>query len=97
MHRNGYIVEQNDTYTVMHYVYIIYSLSRDQFYKGRTSNLKQRIRQHNSGNSSFTKGGAPWELVWFTTKSNITEATILERKLKMLNRERIRAFIIKYS
>jgi putative endonuclease len=82
---------------VMHYVYILYSSSRDKFYKGRTSHLKDRIRQYNSGNQSFTKSGVPWVLVWYTTKSNITEAAVLERKLKRLNRERIKAFIMKYS
>jgi len=39
-----------------HYVYIIYSPSRDWFYIGETCNVQQRLEQHNSGFYS----GAEW-------------------------------------
>jgi putative endonuclease len=82
---------------VKYYVYILYSPSRDMYYKGRTSNLQTRLLQHNSRNVDFTKSGAPWQLVWFTVKSSVTNAAILERKLKRLNRRRLEAFMNKYS
>ena len=55
------------------YVYIIYSVKLDIYYVGSTGNLEDRLKRHNSGRSTFTKPGVPWELVYqkkFSTKSD---------------------------
>ena len=55
------------------YVYIIYSAKLDIYYVGSTGNLEDRLKRHNSGRSTFTKPGVPWELVYqkkFSTKSD---------------------------
>ena len=56
----------------MYVVYILYSLLKDQYYIGHTSNLEDRLKRHNAGRSKATKAGVPWEIVYtqiFSTKS----------------------------
>jgi len=78
-------------------VYILYSASLDRYYKGYTSNLADRLHRHNAGYGRYAKTGKPWELIWHTTKSSRSEAIGLERKLKNMNREKLEAFVEKYS
>lgn len=49
----------------MHYVYILKSEKNGKLYKGLTVDLKRRVREHNSGNSTFTKNNGPWKLVYY--------------------------------
>jgi putative endonuclease len=56
----------------MYVVYILYSLSKDQYYIGHTSNLEDRLKRHNARRSKATKHGIPWQVKYtqsFTTKS----------------------------
>ena len=80
-----------------YYVYILYSESADSFYKGQTSNLKDRIIRHNSGNEKATARYAPWKLIWSTVVDSRSEASILERKIKNLSRKRLLEFIKEHS
>ena len=48
-------------------VYAIRSLSVQRIYVGMTSNLQQRLDEHNKGNVFSTKGFRPWEVI-FTEK-----------------------------
>ncbi|WP_291861625.1 GIY-YIG nuclease family protein [Marinilabilia sp.] len=47
-----------------HYVYILYSTSRDGYYIGSTSDVEERLKRHNSGATPSTKGGRPWKIVY---------------------------------
>ena len=50
----------------MFYVYLIQSInSPEQRYIGFTEDLKQRIKDHNSGLSLHTKKYMPWKLVTY--------------------------------
>jgi len=80
-----------------YFVYIIYSASKDQFYKGQTNDLEARLKRHNAGSERATKEGTPWRMVWFTEKETRSDAMILEKKLKNMNRSKLQAFIEKYS
>jgi putative endonuclease len=80
----------------MYFVYILQSSFNGSFYKGSTSNLEQRITEHNSGKELSTARYLPWDLVWYCTKESRSEAFILERKLKNLSAERTITFIEKY-
>jgi len=80
---------------MLHFVYILYSASRDLFYVGITVHLEQRISEHNSGKSGFTFSGILWRLLWYTIKSSENEAETLERKLKNYSREKKICFIEK--
>ncbi len=81
----------------MYFTYIIYSESLGKYYKGHTSNIEKRLIRHNSGSERYTSSGVPWELVLAIPKLNRSEAVILEKKLKNLNKERLEDFIEKYK
>ncbi len=50
----------------MFYVYYLKSRSfPDKTYIGFTSNLKQRLLDHNAGKSVYTKDFKPWVLIGF--------------------------------
>ena len=50
----------------MWYVYIIRStVSPEQEYTGLTSDLRQRLTDHNKGKSPHTFKYMPWELLWY--------------------------------
>ncbi|MBI3638340.1 GIY-YIG nuclease family protein [Candidatus Wolfebacteria bacterium] len=44
----------------MHYVYIIKSDKTGSLYFGRTDDLAQRLKNHNSGRNFSTKEQKPW-------------------------------------
>jgi putative endonuclease len=67
----------------MQYVYLIRGLTvPDERYVGRTGNLKTRLTQHNSGQSSHTAKYTPWELITYVAFSNTSKAEEFERYLK---------------
>ncbi|MBE6456556.1 MAG: GIY-YIG nuclease family protein [Alphaproteobacteria bacterium] len=47
----------------MYYVYILQSINNpDSFYIGFTTDLKQRLAEHNSGKSIHTNKYRPWRI-----------------------------------
>ncbi|MCX6763866.1 MAG: GIY-YIG nuclease family protein [Candidatus Moranbacteria bacterium] len=66
----------------MHTIYILKSIKFNEFYIGYTSNLKLRLKQHNSGQSFHTKKYAPWKLVYAEAYANEDNAKDREQKLK---------------
>jgi len=65
-----------------HYVYILYSVSKDRYYTGYSSNLNDRLKRHNSGRSKSTKAGIPWILVYLKTCTTSSEAYQLDQSIK---------------
>ena len=67
----------------MWYVYIIRSSSSpEQTYVGASSDLKQRITDHNAGKSTHTAKFTPWELVWYSAFTDKFRALEFEKYLK---------------
>ena len=66
----------------MYYVYILKSQSSGEYYIGQTQNLEKRIIRHNSGQSRYTKGRGPWQIVYKVEFISRSEAISLEKKLK---------------
>jgi putative endonuclease len=67
----------------MWYVYIIRSISSpDQEYTGATSDLKQRIADHNAGKSAHTAKFIPWKLVSYCAFPDKLQALEFEKYLK---------------
>ena len=67
----------------MYFVYIIYSDSKDQYYKGFTeAGPSIRLKRHNEGWTRSTKAGVPWELVYYRSFEIKKEALRWERYLK---------------
>jgi putative endonuclease len=82
---------------MMFHVYILFSEKFQRFYIGQTNNLTDRLNRHNSGYERATAPYAPWKLILSIEKPNRSEAMVLERKLKNLNKEDLKKFIAKYS
>jgi putative endonuclease len=82
---------------MQYHVYILYSKKLNRFYVGQTSNLNNRLIEHNTGESPYTSAGIPWTLVWSTSKPSFRAAEIMEDKLKNLSRSRKIKFMRKYA
>ncbi|MCB9333095.1 MAG: GIY-YIG nuclease family protein [Lewinellaceae bacterium] len=66
----------------MYYVYIIYSATTDKYYVGSCQDLNRRLTEHNTGRSTYTKTGAPWDLKWQSTFETRSLAVKEERRIK---------------
>ena len=66
----------------MFYVYLIQSEVDASFYIGYTSNLELRIKQHNNGESIYSRRKKPWKLVYSEELVNKTSALKREKFLK---------------
>lgn len=67
----------------MKYVYMLQSESApDRHYIGCTHDLKERLAQHNRGESFHTKKFIPWKLVGYVAFSDYAKADKFETYLK---------------
>ena len=65
------------------YVYLLRSESHPhQTYVGITSDLKQRLKEHNAGKARHTSKFTPWELETYVAFSDTDQARAFERYLK---------------
>ena len=67
----------------MRYVYLIQSLKyRARRYKGATSNLRNRLKDHNMGKNRSTTQDRPWEFIVALRFKDDNRAREFERYLK---------------
>ena len=67
----------------MFYTYLLRSESHPtETYTGSTSDLRNRLSDHNSGRSSHTKNFMPWRLVFYAAFPGKLLAEKFERYLK---------------
>jgi len=72
----------------MWYLYIV-ECKDQSFYVGITHNLKQRLREHNTGKGcKYTKYRYPVKLVYLEKYANISLAMKREKQIKGWNREK---------
>jgi len=64
------------------YTYVILSQKTGNMYKGHSSNLSNRLKQHNAGKTRSTKNGAPWNLIYFEVFPTRIEAIQREKYFK---------------
>ena len=67
-----------------HFVYILFSQSRDRYYIGSCADVDQRLIRHNAGATLSTKSGRPWKVVYTEIHPTKTEALKRENNLKRL-------------
>lgn len=48
-----------------YYVYVLESLSHDEWYIGHTVDLRKRLKEHNRGETFSTKRYMPWKLIYY--------------------------------
>jgi putative endonuclease len=68
--------------TEFYYVYVLQSEKDGRFYTGYTSNLENRLQQHNEGLVQSTKHRRPFRLVYFEGCLNQSDAVHREQYLK---------------
>ena len=67
-----------------HFIYILYSETRDRYYIGSSADVNERLIRHNAGAVLTTKSGRPWKVVYSETFSSKTEALKRELYLKRM-------------
>ena len=68
---------------IVYYVYILQSLKRkDWLYKGSTSDLKRRVKEHNAGKNFSTAPYAPLKLIYYEAYLLKSDAQAREKYLK---------------
>jgi len=78
----------------VYFIYILYSLKSDIYYVGHTSNVEQRVKQHNElADDSFTSKHRSWVLkVVFSCGEDRGLAMRVE---KFIKRQKSKAFVEK--
>jgi putative endonuclease len=76
---------------------MLFSESHHCYYIGQTQDIQQRIIRHNKGIEKATAPYLPWKIVCLIEKDSRSAAMILEKKLKNLNTEKLKKFILKYT
>ena len=67
----------------MYYVYLIESVSaQGERYLGMTTDLKERLQEHNAGKSFHTSKFRPWKLKTYIAFTDWAKAGAFERYLK---------------
>ena len=68
----------------MHYVYLLRSFKDpSKTYVGYTTDLRQRLKTHNSGGSIHTKSFRPWTLVVYLAFDTEQKALAFEKYIKV--------------
>ena len=67
----------------MFFMYILKSLKDKKCYIGSTSDLKRRLKEHNSGLVKSTMHRMPFKLVYFEGYASEEEARHREKNLKL--------------
>ena len=65
-----------------YFVYILTSEKDGRLYKGLTTDLEKRIREHNNGKTKSTKGYCPWKLIYKEEFITLEEARKREKYFK---------------
>lgn len=66
----------------MYYVYVLKSEVANKSYVGQTSDIEKRVKEHNSGKSSYTKKYLPWKVVYVEKFNSRIEAVNREKFFK---------------
>jgi putative endonuclease len=81
----------------MYYVYILYSVSKNRFYIGSTSDLNQRIHKHNTNHAGFTGKTGDWILKFSEAFSTKAEALAREKQIKSWKSRKLMERLIENS
>jgi len=66
-----------------HFVYIAQSLKKeDEYYKGYSVDIDERLIEHNLGLSKHTAKFKPWKIIFYCAFNDRNKATAFEKYLK---------------
>ena len=72
-------VDVTEKLTEMHFVYVLQSLKDNKLYTGYTSDLKKRLKKHNSGLVKSTKSRRPFKLIY--CEASLSKKDALKREI----------------
>jgi putative endonuclease len=79
------------SHVMCYYVYILESLADSRWYYGYSEHLPQRVSDHNTNRSKYTRRKGPWRLIFVREFDDKTAALQFELYLKRTrNKEYIR-------
>ena len=64
-------------------MYILHGTGLRSRYVGHTSDLPNRLVDHNAGKNPLASPGMPWEVVWASDPMSKGDAMELERRIKV--------------
>ena len=79
----------------MYHTYILFSIKKNKYYIGSTSNLEERIKKHNSNHKGFTGGIGDWQVVYQENYQSKSEATQREMQIKKWKSRKIIESLVK--
>ena len=68
----------------MPYTYILFSAKLNKYYVGACIDMERRLHEHNTGHSTFTSLGIPWELRYKESFDTLPEAKKREAYIKRM-------------
>lgn len=78
----GNLVSAKTLIFMYYFTYVLRSKRDGRLYTGYTHQLRKRLAEHNHGLSKSTKGGGPFELIYFEGCLSEKEALKREEQLK---------------
>jgi putative endonuclease len=80
--RSGVQVSPGAPFLLMFFVYVLRNRETERHYTGHTSNLVQRVGQHNHGVTKSTKNRGQWDLLYHEEFDLRSDAMRREKYLK---------------
>lgn len=71
-----------DSVSQFYYVYVLRSKKDGMWYTGLTHDLQKRFKEHTRGESVYTKGRGPFELIYYEAYRNNEDARSREKQIK---------------
>lgn len=65
-----------------YFVYILRSFVDESFYIGITTDLENRLQEHNKGESKYSSSKKPFEIIWYCPFKDKSRAYEFEKYLK---------------
>ena len=62
--------------------YILINKAKNKTYVGHTNDFKRRLKEHNSGKTTFPKRHAPWSIIHFEEFDDLKSAIKKEKYFK---------------
>lgn len=63
-------------------IYVLQSNVEDSFYVGMTTDLNERLKQHNAGMSKYTTTKKPWVVIYTEQSADFAAGRMREKYLK---------------
>jgi putative endonuclease len=79
----------------MYKVYILYSLSLEQYYVGSSNNIDDRVFRHNNSGSRSTKKAKDWVLMYTEEYPSRPEAVRREQEIKKKKSRKYKEMLIR--